>query len=315
MTGDVVVVLNYHGRSDTERCVASLMAGESRPSVVVVDNGSFDGALEAVHGQWPEVATLQTGDNLGFAGGMNAGIAWALDRGAETVTVLNNDTVVSPMAVAVLADRARRGFAVSPVVRYMTAPTRVWFEGGIVDADTGLARHLQPHEVERHHPVVDGMRTTETLAGCCVTASAETWRTVGMFDERYFLIFEDSDWSLRARQRGVELIVAEDVSILHAVSASFTGAHSYVGLYYYTRNGLLFGRERCSSSILQRARFLRRHVVPQVSGQVRRRSWTEAQRNFLMIASAIHDVSRKRFGRARPSIEARARRWSGQDVR
>ena len=76
-----------------------------------------------------------------------------------------------------------------------------------------------------------------------MTATAETWRRVGFLDERYFLNFEDSDWSMRARAVGVPLVVDTRVTIEHAVSASFTGAYSYLGLYYYARNGLLFGRE------------------------------------------------------------------------
>ena len=168
-----------------------------------MDNGSDDGVLEAVSGRWPTVETFQTGDNLGFAGGMNRGIEWALARGAATVTVLNNDTLVPPGVAAALAARARSGVAVSPEVRY-AANGAVWFGGGVVDGETGLARHLTDAEMARAFPG-SGPRSVETLAGCCVTASAEVWRTVGGFDERYFLIFEDADWSMRARARGVDL--------------------------------------------------------------------------------------------------------------
>lgn len=117
MPGDVVVVLNFHGQADTEKCVETLVAGSPRTTVLVVDNGSHDGTVELVSTRWPQVHTIQNLENLGFAGGMNTGLRWALDSGAETVTVLNNDTLIPPGAMDRLFDMARTGAAVSPEVR------------------------------------------------------------------------------------------------------------------------------------------------------------------------------------------------------
>jgi GT2 family glycosyltransferase len=308
---DVVVVLSYHGRDDTLRCVESLVDGSPEARVLVVDNGSDDGVLEAVMERWPGIDTLQTGDNLGFAGGMNRGVEWALARGAETVTVLNNDTVVPPGAIAALAARAVDGVAVSPEVRY-AADGRVWFGAGTVDIDTGLARHLNDAEIAEAFPR-PGPRTVETLAGCCVTASADTWRTVGGFDERYFLLFEDADWSLRARGCGVPLVVDPGVQLEHVVAASFTGDRALLGLYYYARNGLLFGhRWRTARGTGDRRtayRFLRRHVVPQVTGPWRRGDRTTAVRRQQIVGLAVAHHLRRHYGRAPGWLESRAQRW------
>src|SRR4051812_38873188 len=151
MGPDVVVVLSYRGRSDTLDCVASLLDGNAEAQVVVVDNGSGDGVLEEIRRRWPDVETMQTGDNLGFAGGMNRGVEWALARDAASVTVLNNDTVVPPGVISALAARAREGVAVSPEVRYASTGG-IWFGGGVVDAQTGLARHLSGAELAQSFP-------------------------------------------------------------------------------------------------------------------------------------------------------------------
>ena len=304
----VVVVLNYHGREDTERCVSSIVGGSPEATVLVVDNGSDDGTLESVARRWPGVSTLGNPDNLGFAGGMNSGLRWALERGAETITVLNNDTTLPAGALAALAEVAGEGHAVTPEVRYADGSERVWFAGGVIDRTTGLARHLSTAELGG----VDarGRRATDMLAGCCITARAATWRTVGLFDERYFLNFEDSDWSVRARQAGVDLVVDTGVVIHHAVSASFTGAYTYLGLFYYTRNGLLFVRERVPGQRLRAARFVRRHVVPDVVGRLRSGRWTEGGRRGLVVLAAIWCWSRGVHGRAPRWLEERARRWS-----
>ena len=263
---DVVVVLTWHGLADTLGCVASLAEGSPDAAVLVVDNGSFDGALEAVAERWPGIHTLQLPVNVGFAGGMNAGLRWALDRDARTVTVLNNDTVVPAGAVARLAALAVAGpVAVSPTVVHADDPDRLWFGGGTVDAGTGLPRHLTAAEVAAAGSTAGEPRETDLLAGACVTARAETWQRVGLFDEAYFLNFEDSEWSLRARSRGVRLVVDPATTIAHAVSASFTGAARYLGLFYYSRNGLRFVRGVEHRPLGDAGRFLRRHVLPSVT--------------------------------------------------
>ena len=304
MSRDVVVVLHYRGLADTERCVESLVKGSPDAQVLVVDNGSEDGALDHLVRRWPALATLQNGENLGFAGGMNTGLRWALERSYSSITILNNDTVVPPGTVSMLSARAQRGIAVSPEVRYADGTDQVWFGGGVVDRATCLARHLTP--AEQAAPDEDGLRATETLAGCCVTAAPHVWRQVGLFDERYFLNFEDSDWSLRAAGAGVPLAVDTTLHIYHRVSASFTGAYTYLGLYYYVRNGLLFGRDRCGGSWRNSLRFLRRHVLPGL-----RRTEQPAGRRMVVAATAVRDYGCGRFGRAPRWLEERAADWSG----
>jgi GT2 family glycosyltransferase len=312
MGPDVVVVLSYRGRNDTLSCVKSLVEDNHQAQVVVVDNGSGDGVLQAVLSRWPQVETLQTGDNLGFAGGMNRGVEWALAHDAATVTVLNNDTVVPPGVIATLVDRARGGVAVSPEIRF-AATGAVWFGGGVVDEDTGLARHLSDAEIARSFPNA-GPRSVEILVGCCVTASADVWRAVGGFDERYFLIFEDADWSLRARGLGVDLVVDPSVHIHHAVSASFLEDRALLGLYYYARNGLLFGREwRIGTGSADRRggyRFLRRHAMPEVTGAWRRGDRRVAWQRLQVLALALTHHLRGRYGRAPTSLEERAASWT-----
>lgn len=304
---DVVVILSFFGRADTERCVESLRTGSPAAQLLVIDNGSFDGVLESVRGHG--VATLQTGTNLGFAGGMNRGLQWALDAGAATITVLNNDTVLPAGAISALAEIARTGVVVSPEVRYLDDPARIWFGGGVIDDRTGLARHLSAAELAEV-PAVAGLRPSPVLAGCCLTATADTWRRVGLFDERYFLNFEDSEWSLRATRAGVPLAVAPGVRVLHAVSASFTGAYSYLGLFYYTRNGLLFGATRKPWDVAGRLRFLRRHVLPVLGSDLRQRQWGDAGRHGALIAAAVALHLVRRYGRAPRLVERLAERWA-----
>lgn len=303
---DVVVVLNYRGTADTLGCVESLRSGSPEAVVVVVDNGSSDDVLDQVAARWPGVLTVRTGRNLGFAGGMNVGLEKALAEGAATVTLLNNDTTLPLGAIGALAASAGSGGLVSPEIRYADSE-EVWFGGGTIDQETNLARHLNETEL-RHAP--RGLHPTEMLAGCCLTATAETWRRLGLLDDRYFLIFEDSELSVRAATRGVPLLVDPQVVIRHRVSGSFTGPYRWLGLYYYTRNGLLFGRRCLGGSLLQAARFLRRHVLGAALGPLRRGRVREASRAVLVMAYAVWHHVIDRRGRAPRSLEWLAARWS-----
>jgi GT2 family glycosyltransferase len=298
----VAVVLNWYGREDTLECVRSLREGSPEVAVVVVDNGSFDGTLEAVAGEWSGVKTLQLAENLGFAGGMNRGIRHALGLGAEVVTVLNNDTVVPAGAMRALRAAAGPDVAVSPEVMYRSAPDRLWFGGGTLDRRNAFPHHTDTAELPSCR---DGLRETTLLAGCCITARASVWEQAGLFDERFFLNFEDSEWSLRASARGIRMIVACGVRILHAVSASFQGTAATLGTFYYVRNGLLFNRI-VGGDFRSRARFVWRSTRSTVRG----RTMTEVARTLMIVGWALTAHLIRQYGPAPAAVQRRATSWN-----
>ncbi|MCW2496008.1 glycosyltransferase family 2 protein [Jatrophihabitans sp.] len=232
-----VVVLNWNNAPDTLDCLRSLTSSTLRPFVVAVDNGSTDGSAAEIIDSGLAQQVICNDDNLGYAGGNNVGLAWALAAGFEFVAVLNNDTIVDPACLATVvaalaADERPR--AASPLIVYADAPEQVWFGGGVFDR--GMPRHLRAEELQS-----PPLPTTAILTGCCIVARRDVWELVGSFDPDYFLIFEDSDWSVRAVQRGVELVVAGDALLQHRVSRSFAApATNRLGSFYYGRNGLRF---------------------------------------------------------------------------
>jgi GT2 family glycosyltransferase len=265
------IVLNWNGADDSIACCESLRAGTLVPHVIVVDNGSSDDSVARLTATGLADELIAVGQNLGFAGGNNVGLARALELGAETIVVINNDTVVRPESFSVLSEvlTERPGSAVSPDIRYFDDPAASWFRGGIVDR--GWPRHLQPSELSLPAPAVT---ETEIITGCCLAASGETWRRVGLFDESYFLIFEDSDWSLRARRAGVDLLVASDSVILHRVSRSFAGrAGELTGSYFFVRNGLRFSAAHCARWIPV---FLWRFLIAPAPRTLRANPWLAA---------------------------------------
>lgn len=234
-----VVVLTWNGTQDTLDLLASLdehvRPRHSGLRVLVVDNASTDDALGAVVGRHPWARTLQTGANLGYGGGNNAGVERALADGADVVVVLNNDTLVTGDWLAPLLAHLRKHptSVCSPDVRYADDPGRSWFEGGVVQG--GIFRHASPGEV----PAGSEAFVTPWLSGCCFAATAATWRTVGPLDAWFFLIQEDCDWSMRARACGATTWVVPESVLLHRVSSAIATQGSVLPAYYWSRNGVV----------------------------------------------------------------------------
>lgn len=233
-----VIVLNWNGAEDTIACLQSLRRATVPVHIIVVDNGSTDDSLRQIEASALADTVVPTGMNLGYAGGNNAGLRVALDGGFQAVGVLNNDTLVAPTTLALLIDAlpASQHTAVSPDIRYVQRPGETWFAGGVIDR--GWPRHLQPAELAGDER---SLRPSEWLSGCCIVARPETWEHVGLFDASYFLILEDSEWSMRAVRRGVSLYVVTQCTIQHHVSRTLgQGPGSLLGSYYFVRNGLRF---------------------------------------------------------------------------
>jgi len=268
--GIAVVVLNWNGGTDTTRCLRSLREHEPTLRLIVVDNGSTDDSIAAVEAEQLADDIVLAGANLGFAGGNNLGLQRALDDGCTVVAVLNNDTYLEGAVFSSLAEivTADRDVVVTPVIRY-AATDDVWFQGGVLDA--GYPRHIQPDELEQW-PVTDGSREVDVLTGCCIVASADTWREVGLFDDRLFLFFEDSDWSMRARATGRRLVVRTDVEIRHVVSGSTRSTRTArLVSFYFGRNMMRFSRTYFPASTGRLARlWLGRAAVRAALGRTSR---------------------------------------------
>ena len=139
----VTIILNWNGCDDTIACVRSARAlRDVETRILVVDNGSTDNSLPRLRAEFPDLWLLETGANLGYAGGNNAGIEAAIGSGAEFVWLLNNDTTVDSGAlaalVAALKQRPDAGIAGSKIY-FAAQPDTLWFAGGRYTTPYGYA--------------------------------------------------------------------------------------------------------------------------------------------------------------------------------
>ena len=210
------VVLNWNGADHTIECLTALkVCTYPNLTILVVDNGSTDDSVSRIKVAYPDILLLQNETNLGFAGGNNVGIRYALTRGADYIWLLNNDTKPAPDALSALVAKAGsddRIGAVASICYYADAPSRVQaWAGSRVNlwiGYSGLSR------VPREDDWFD------SLNGTSILVSRSALEDVGLLDEAFFIYWEDTEFCLRLRGKGWRIAAAGDSRVLHKVSAS-----------------------------------------------------------------------------------------------
>lgn len=253
-----VIIVNYNGISDTRQCLKSLKTAKRagfEVEVIVVDNGSTDSSVASIKKDFPFATVLVNSENLGFAEGNNIGIRYGLKRGAEFILLLNNDTFVDENIFTELVQSAQAfpgGGIFCPKIyfapHFETHPERykpgelgkvIWYAGGMVDWDNMLAFHKGVDEVDTGH---FGQQTkTSYGTGCALFVRKEVFEKAGYFDRKYYLYYEDLDFSLRTRKAGFEIYYVPRAQLWHKNAGSSGGTGSDLQSYYITRNRLLLG--------------------------------------------------------------------------
>lgn len=250
------IIVNWNGKKDTDVCLASLADCVRKGidfHVVVVDNGSSDDSVGFLQKKYPWVEFLPTGENLGFTGGNNAGIRYALKKGAEIVWLLNNDTFVDKnvlSAVRAFSDE-HVGICGSKIYfapfhefhhgRYTKSDRGrvIWYAGGIVDLNNVYASHRGVDEVD--HGQFDLQEETPFITGCSMMIRREVFERTGLLDDRYYLYLEDLDFCFRAGRAGFRLMYIPSSVLWHVNAGSSSRPGNALHEYYFTRNRLLMG--------------------------------------------------------------------------
>lgn len=241
----VSIVVNYGGLEDTLRCAQSLLSSAyGRHVVVVVDNGSpADDASRISAAFGDRVHVISSARNLGYGGGANLGLRWAVEEGAAYAWVLNNDTIVDPACIGRLVDAmaANPGFAIlSPQITAPIgpeAPHGIWYSGGRVLLERAETRH----SIGR----IEGTAVVETeyIVGCAMFIRCAALAETGFFWEPLFLFWEDVELSLRMRAGGWRLGVVPNAGVRHEIHGTVP---SRTLDFYHFRNALIVVRRFAS---------------------------------------------------------------------
>ncbi len=235
-----VVILNFKVKDLAVECIKSIQKSTySKIEIIVVDNNSQDGLEESL----PKgVEFLQTGANLGYTGGNNNGIKKALEMGADYIFVINPDAEITPSTIKNLVEFAEdhpEGGIFGPKVLFADKKT-LWFAGGQFDLANVLGSHRGVDQKDQGQ--YDKPEQTQYVTGGAMFIRAEVLSQVGLFDEQYFMYYEDSDLCYRAHKKGWELWYVPTAVVYHGNGKS-AGLGSPLQDYFITRNRMLYAKK------------------------------------------------------------------------
>lgn len=239
----LVIVLCYNGIDLTRDCLRSLrQVNYPAMDVLVVDNLSQDNTPAIVRAEFPEVQVLETGANLGYAEGNNAGLRHALDHGYDYALLLNNDTEVAPDFMTALVDACEADPKIGvagPKTYYFEPKDRIYSAGGRIDWARGTSEMIGLDEID--HGQFDTPAEVDFVSGCALLARCSALREAGLLDGRFGMYYEETEWCVRIHRHGWKVMRVPASVIWHKIEPAKQFESPRIA-YYMTRNRLLFLR-------------------------------------------------------------------------
>jgi hypothetical protein len=232
------IVLNWNGLKDTHECLKSLQGiSYQNYRIVLVDNASTDGSVKILRKAYPDLTIIENEENLGFSEGNNVGIRYALSQGADYIWILNNDTVVDPLALTALIDVAGENTKIGILgskIYYYDEPDTLWFAGGPMDWHNLETPHVGINE--KDYGQYDEIKEYDRVAGCSMMVTRELCDQIGLMDPAYFLYVEEIDWCLRAWANGFKVVYVPGSKVYHKVSKAVQLLQSREKVFSYYKN-------------------------------------------------------------------------------
>lgn len=244
-----IIILNWRSREVISHCLESIWRAGYIESVVVVDNGSEDGSVEKIKAQISKIKIIKNGQNLGFAGGNNAGIKYALDKGVKYILILNPDTEINkntiPHLVKVMEKDKRIGIC-GPKIYASRKKRIIWSAGGILEANRYSGGLMGLGECDKGQ--YDTAKEVDFISGTAMMVRRDVFEKAGLFHEPYFIYYEDVDLNQKASKAGFKIFYEPQATIVHKESSSM-GKNSPAQEYYMARNHLLFVERNASLGV------------------------------------------------------------------
>jgi GT2 family glycosyltransferase len=220
-----IVILNWNRKEDTLRCLNSVyQLRYPQYEIVVVDNGSTDGSLEAVASAYPRAIRIRLERNLGFSAGNNVGIRLLLDRRHDYILLLNDDSTVKEDLLDYYVSWAESDPSVAALggkILWMHDDSKTWGTYGRVTYGPTLIVNCGTNEDPAKYKDPEQV---DWVIGCGLFLRASVLREIGLLDEALYSFHEDADWCIRARMRGYGVVFLPDAIIWHVGTQSWGGS-------------------------------------------------------------------------------------------
>lgn len=233
-----IIILNWNGEKDTIECLNSLKH-IIYPNYVIllVDNGSIDGSVEYFRKKYPDIEIIENGRNMGFAEGCNIGIRRSLEKGANYVLLLNNDTTVEPNfldEMVTLAESKKDIGIVGPKICYYDEKNKISRAGEKINTITGkVTINKRDHIDDETNTRDKNGEMVDIVEGSCFLIRSNLFDKIGLLDPEYFAYSEDIDYCLRAKKNNFDVYCCHSSKIYHKGSRS---SSSCLRTYLMIRN-------------------------------------------------------------------------------
>ena len=241
MSRVAIIIVSFNTRAALETCLRSLHdpAPVADRNIVVVDNGSEDGSVDAVRADWPRVRVIEAGGNIGYARANNMAIR-ATD--SDLLLLLNSDTIVPKGAVDCLVAQLRTRPDTGIIGPRLVDPEgRLELSyGRMLGPLNEINQKLRGVLLKRQIPVLatciqrgtKRVRYTDWVSGACLLVHRRDAVAAGLLDERFFLYGEDVDFCAAVRRLGRRVLFTPDVDVIHARGRSGATAPTATWIAY-----------------------------------------------------------------------------------
>lgn len=217
-----IILVNWNSFYHSNNCILSIKrSGATDFDIVLVDNGSADLSGKLLKEKHPDIILLESPDNLGFSGGNNLALKYALQQGYAYSFLLNNDTFVETgflkNLVTYMVEHPETG-AIQPKIFFHKKRNILWNGGSVYNKMFGTTwskRYLRTEGKEQQI-----IRNVDWITGCALFIRNDILTETGLLAENMFMYFEDVDLSMRIRKKGYSLIYHPDSVIYHVAGAS-----------------------------------------------------------------------------------------------
>ena len=219
-----IVLVNWNSFELTKDSLASLQnTSFTNYDCIVVDNGSDDDSAQQLENSFLNIILLRAGENIGFTGGNNLGMQFALDKGYEYIMMLNNDVELAPNFLEPLVEKLNQDkniAAVQPLIYFHHDKNLIWNAGSTYNAWFGICATPNYNQRDALHAQTNLQKNIDWITGCAFMIRASVLKQVGLLKQGFFIYYEDVDLSFRIKAAGYQLAYAPSSVIYHIAGMS-----------------------------------------------------------------------------------------------